>query len=67
MQEIEEDYVDQNVLWYLFRKSKVQFNTAGSINLIQDDGGVRIFESVEIINEWKKYNIKLLNTPAYVE
>ncbi len=53
-------------LWYLFRKSKGQFNIA-SINLIMDDNGVLISEYVVIINECKKYNIQLLNSPEYVE
>ncbi len=67
MKEIEsEEIIDNNFLWYIFRKSMGQVDQKG-IAPVRNEQGKLISDTEGILNECMLYNEKLLNIPENAE
>ncbi len=59
MKEIEsEEIIDNNFLWYIFRKSMGQVDQKG-IAPVRNEQGKLITDTEGIVNEWMLHNAKL--------
>ena len=57
-----EDNIDNNFLWYLFRKAR-NINDTKNVNSIRDDKGDILTDPNEIVQEWSKYFHQLFEEP----
>ncbi len=67
MKEIDsEEIIDNNFLWYIFRKCMGQIDQKG-ISPVRNEQVKLITDTEGIVNEWMLHNEKLLNIPENAE